>query len=62
MIVPRAGVRSEARGKENREGVMLADSEAKEVDGILGSFPVVGARDPAVAVTLLAYYLGDCFW
>ena len=41
---------------------MLADSEAKEVDGILGSFPVVGARDPAVAVTLLAYYLGDCFW
>lgn len=55
VIVPLAGARSEARVKENCEDVTLTDSEAKEIDDILGSFPVAGARYPAVAATLLEY-------
>ncbi|TVY14635.1 Pyridoxal reductase [Lachnellula arida] len=55
VIVPLAGARSEARVKENCEDVTLSDSEAKEIDGILRSFPVAGARYPAVAATLLEY-------
>lgn len=55
VIIPLAGARSEARVKENCEDVTLTDSEAKEIDDILGSFPVAGARYPAVAATLLEY-------
>ncbi|TVY36381.1 Pyridoxal reductase [Lachnellula subtilissima] len=55
IIVPLAGARSEARVKENCEYVILTDSEAMEVDGILRGFPVAGARYPAVAATLLEY-------
>ncbi|KAL3425905.1 pyridoxal reductase [Phlyctema vagabunda] len=55
LVVPIAGARSEERVRENCAEVQLDEKDLKEIQSILDSFPVAGARWPAGAAKFAEY-------
>jgi pyridoxine 4-dehydrogenase len=55
FILPVAGARSVERVEENCKGIVLEDSDLKEISAILDSFPVAGERWPEAAAKFNEY-------
>ncbi|KAI0435994.1 putative aldo/keto reductase [Xylaria telfairii] len=54
-LIPVFGARTPARIAENTKDIDITDEDSKEIKRVLASFPVVGTRYPAQAMSLVEY-------